>query len=93
MMSKETGGRMRGEEEEWGKGGKGGERKEEGRERRAAKIGRRGEKRMIECSIMLATYVHHISFFPFLPKPSSPLLHLLLPHTYLVGSWDMAGPG
>ena len=26
------------------------------------------------------SYVHHISFFSFLPKPFSLFLHLLLPH-------------
>ena len=65
---------MRGEEDERGKGGgrgrragKGGRKKsgERGGGRRggekSGKIGRRGEKRMIECSIMLAMYT--ISFF------------------------------
>ena len=89
---------MRGEEEEQGKGGRAGRgrragkggKKWEGGEK-SGKIGRRGGKRMIECSIMLATYT--ISLF------SHSFLSLFLfsftsyYHTYLVGSWDMAGPG
>ena len=90
---------MRGEEEEQGKGGRAGRgrragkggKKWEGGGEKSGKIGRRGGKRMIECSIMLATYT--ISLF------SHSFLSLFLfsftsyYHTYLVGSWDMAGPG